>query len=106
MHVAIVTGTLYKLPTANTISSIGTSRYKAFYAGTIKIPGITDIFLSDVLFCPDLGANLMSVSQLLKNGSLISFDKKSCTIKPLGSSSITATLRKGLFYINLRKNAH
>ncbi|KHJ41275.1 zinc knuckle [Trichuris suis] len=63
---------------------------------------IEDITLRDVLYVPELGGGLMSVSKITKNGYRVIFENEGCRVKQRsdGAVVVTARLEGNLFLIN------
>jgi hypothetical protein len=58
------------------------------------------MLLANTLYCPDIGVNLLSGSQLLDIGAMVSFQQGKASITH-GPKSFTATQRAGLFLLDL-----
>ncbi|KFD64371.1 hypothetical protein M514_23395 [Trichuris suis] len=63
---------------------------------------IEDITLRDVLYVPELGGGLMSVSKITKNGYRVIFENEGCRVKQRSDGAVVATARLegNLFLIN------
>lgn len=61
----------------------------------------TDVTINDVLYVPDLSANLISVGQTIKHGNSVVFDAKGCKIvNEMGSVIATASLTDNIYQLN------
>ena len=70
--------------------------------GSLSIPlsDSTTLFLSNVLYVPSLSANLISVSQLVKQNYLISFSSLGCLIQDLRTGKVIGRgHRKGELFV-------
>lgn len=63
--------------------------------------GMNEILIKNVQYVPDLCANLLSVSQMVKNDNVVVFSKNGCTIYNKNKKVIaTGTLENDLFKLN------
>lgn len=64
-----------------------------------------DITIKDVLYAPDLTTNLLSVSQLIKNGNKVKFEYSGCKIfNNQGELVATADLVDNVYRLNIDKS--
>lgn len=78
---------------------------------TVKVQSIGDVSLSGengnileltgCLFVPDLAYNLISVSQLVKDGYSVEFGTTSCEIMSKGNRIINADLKNNIYVVNV-----
>ncbi|PBK76313.1 hypothetical protein ARMSODRAFT_864124, partial [Armillaria solidipes] len=86
-------GTLSKAGAALKIQGISTVALKS------TVEGIQNVFtLSKALHCPDISANLISISRLNKEGWFITFrDSQATFVDQKGKPQFTATLINDLY---------
>jgi hypothetical protein len=87
------------------LSGIGGSKLIPQGVGTIKLECNSHgkrvfMLLANTLYCPDIGVNLLSGSQLLDLGAMVSFQQGKASITH-GQKNFTATQRAGLFLLDL-----
>jgi hypothetical protein len=87
------------------LSGIGGSKLIPQGVGTIKLECNSHgkrvfMLLANTLYCPDIGVNLLSGSQLLDIGAMVSFQQGKASITH-GTKNFTATQRAGLFLLDL-----
>lgn len=86
------------------ISVANSERLRVHGSGTahITIDGV-DIAVRNVLFVPDLGANLLSVAAMTKAGNRVTFDAVGCSVyNPRGDLLIKARSTNGVFKIDAK----
>ena len=77
--------------------------------GDIKVTTVLkkteyEILVTDVLYVPDLATNLLSVSQLMKRGNKVNFDKNCCYIYNQKNEMVaTADLVEGVYKLNIKR---
>jgi hypothetical protein len=91
--------------TGKPLSGIGNTKLTPQGVGTAQLIcniGGKPVFmlLSNALFCPDMGVNLISITQLLRVGANVSFEPERAQITH-GHKTFTATQRAGLFLLDL-----
>jgi len=59
-----------------------------------------NVKISNVLYVPDLSANLLSVSAMVDSDLLVTFDKSGCRVTKNNATWIQAERREGLFVLN------
>ena len=59
----------------------------------------TDLYLKNVLFCPESSVNLISIPQLITEGSKVDFNIMHCDITPKQGYTIRASLKNGLYVL-------
>ena len=68
---------------------------------TVALPNSASAVLDSVLYMPNLGINILSVSRLLQHGARIAFEQDSARILLESSAKLQAiTNPKGLFYLS------
>ena len=84
--------------TCKPIAGIGGKLVQPTGMGTVRIslPG-RNVQLRNVMFVPNMGANLLSVSQLLDSGVKLDFKVDSCTLTHSSLGAIEAKRRYGIF---------
>ena len=92
------------------LSGIGNTKIVPKGVGTAKLTCNVGgrpvlMLLPDVLFCPDMGVNLISITQLLQAGAKASFELDKARIIH-GGKTYTATQRAGLFILDLWSHHH
>lgn len=60
-----------------------------------------DVLVKDVLYVPDIATNLISVSQLIKNGNRVIFDNDGCKIFRGNQLIAKATLMDNMYKLNI-----
>lgn len=60
-----------------------------------------DVSITNVLYVPNICANLLSVSQLVAKGFTIKFDDSECTIRKNAQIFMKAHLNRGMFELNI-----
>lgn len=94
----------YRPYTGTPITGIGGTQVIPQGIGTVKLECNVDgkrvlMLLTDTVFCPDMGVNLISISQLLQKGAQVSFalDKALVTHR---NKTFTFSHRGGLFLLD------
>ncbi|KAK3925131.1 Retrovirus-related Pol polyprotein from transposon TNT 1-94, partial [Frankliniella fusca] len=73
---------------------------------TINNKGLTKAKITDVTFCPDSAANLLSVHQIAKKGNILVFDKNGVNVFPeksvivKGASVLTGSVTNGIYKLD------
>jgi hypothetical protein len=87
--------TTYK-PATNSIGGIGKDRVQVVGIGDVKLVcnkgnkrGVKVIHLVNVVHCPSIKVNILSVSELVKRGAKVAIDKRACLIH-YGARSVNA----------------
>lgn len=64
-----------------------------------------DVLVQNVLYVPEITANLLSMSQLINNGNVVKFEHNSCRIYHSGNRLVaTADLIDGVYKLNNANN--
>jgi hypothetical protein len=97
---------LQEFTTPQTVGGIGGSRLRPPGQGKVRITCTVGgkkkpLVLTDVIYCPDIGVNLISTSQLFDKGARVVLERHGCEIKPPGSAPFTASRRGGLLLLDL-----
>ena len=92
-------------PNISPIGGIGGSHIRPVGSGTVKVPCNVKgekkyLVLTDVWYCPDLGTNLISTTQLFDRGADVRLQQYSCQITKPGSPTFIATRRGGLLLLD------
>ena len=87
------------------INGIGYAKIQPLGVGTVRIRckhkgRMVWLQLSNVLFCPNLGTNLISVSKLIQAGANINFMRERATVSD-GRTTFSATEVNGLWALDL-----
>jgi len=97
---------LREFTTPQTVGGIGGSRLRPLGQGKVRIACTVrgkkkSLVLSDVIYCPDIGVNLISTSQLFDKGARVILEQHGCKIKPPGSVPFTGSRRGVLLLLDL-----
>jgi hypothetical protein len=100
-----------ELPNHQPVGGIGGVELKAMGRGSVSLACSvkgrrTTIVLKNIIYCPDISVNLISVSQLLKKGATVTFDSLGCRVQPENQANyVTGVGQEGLFLLILWKPA-
>ena len=96
-HVSIYPGVVYN-PSDKSIKLTDGKIYKVEYETNIQIGNLN---LKNVLFCPQLQSNIISVSELAKSGYTIIFKNNVCIIKFNNKEIYNITEKNGIYCIEI-----
>jgi hypothetical protein len=93
----------------NTVTGIGGHSLKLCGRGTVVLPILTGggdtswLRINNVMYCPDLGTNLLSCLDFIRKGMKVEFDGNGATlsIKNCKSVTFTASISHDLFCLNV-----
>jgi hypothetical protein len=91
------------LKSSRSINVAGGSTLKAVGEGDIVLD--SGLIITNVLFVPKLGYNLLSVPSIVKKDMTVSFDLNCCQIKQHGQLDLKAQKFGDLYMVNLNKNS-
>lgn len=90
-------------PTSGNVTVANSSKMAVECSGEVHLKHMeNDLTLKNVLFVPDLCTNLVSVSQMIKNGNRVIFGQERCEIKnKFGEIIATASLVDDMYKLDL-----
>lgn len=66
--------------------------------------GVNKITLKEVLYVPELKSNLISISEVTKNGYTLIFYKDKCRLSRNGNICLEAKMKNSLYEVELLEN--